>query len=365
MAWRNRVEVSYAALRANVAALRCHLDGRALIAVVKADAYGLGLTRCARIYHEAGVDALAVASLGEADRLRAALPQGRILLLGSPLPEERPAVVASGYETCCSSREEMLEFAALASRARPHPVHVFIDTGMGRAGCAPDEAVALVALVREHPALRLAGVASHHATAVDEHSAAAQEELWQRVLAEIGPLPPGCWRHIANSEAALLRPLDMGDAVRVGILLPGALPAGCPDPGLVEAVRWCSSVALVKRLPAGHGISYNHLHVLARDSVLALVPVGYADGYPLACSDRSRVLIGGARCPVLGRVTMDYLIADVSDLARPPVPGDPVLLLGRDGEQSITVADLASWAGTIPYDILCGLRGRCEVVGVP
>lgn len=365
MAWRNRVEVSYATLRHNVQLVRRLCGPRALIAVVKADAYGLGLERCARIYHEAGAGLIAVAALREADRVRRRVPDARVLLLGSPLPEERASVVASGYEVCCSTREELLELAQLAEASRPHPVHLFVDTGMGRAGCAPEEAVALARLALDTPALRLAGLATHYPMAVDAAFSEAQERRFRAVLDELGPLEEGCLVHSANSEALLARPDPPGNAVRAGLVLTGVVPEGCDDPGLRLAARWLSSVALVKRLPAGHNVSYAGLTRLERDSLVALVPVGYADGYPIACSTRSRMLLQGRSCPVLGRVTMDYTVIDVTDLPRPPVPGDPVVLLGADAEESIGVDELARLAGTIPYDILCGLRGRCEIVGVP
>jgi len=365
MAWRNRVEVSYAALRHNLAAVREAVGDKAVIAVAKADGYGLGLARVARLYHEAGADAVAVAAVSEADRVRSAVPRARILLLGSPLPEERPAVVTSGYEVCCSSREELLEFAALARSARPQGVHLFIDTGMGRAGCSPEEAPELCGLILETPGLVLRGIASHFPMGIDDAASAPQEERIRAVLDSLPELPDGLWIHTANSETALARPGAPGNAVRAGLILTGTLPEGCPDPGLRPAVRWLSSVSLVKSLPAGHAVSYNRTTILERDSLVVLVPVGYADGYPFGASGRGRVLIAGCPCPILGRVTMDYLVVDVTDGPQPPVPGDAVVLLGRDGGAEISVNDLARLAGTIPYDILCGLRGRCEVVGVP
>jgi len=365
MAWRNRVEVSYSALRANVAAVHKAAGGRRVIAVAKADAYGLGLERCARIYHTAGVAAVAVASIGEADRVRKVVPEARILVLGSPLPEERPAAVASAYETCCSTLEEVEEFAHLAHPRAPHPVHVNVDTGMGRFGALPADAEQLVRSVLAAPTLRLAGICTHYPMAADATIAQRQDDDFAALLARLPALPADCWIHQANSEGVLLRPRGPTDTVRVGLLLTGELPEGCADPGVLPAVSWLSAISLVKRLPAGHGISYNRSHVLGRDSLVGIIPVGYADGYPLALSGRGSVLIQGRRCPVLGRVTMDYCIVDLTDLPKPPAPGEGVVLFGAQGDQRITVAELARLAGTIPYDILCGLRGRCEVVGVP
>ncbi len=363
MNWRNRVEVSYAALRHNVRTVCALVAPRQLVAVIKADAYGLGLERCARIYLEAGASAIAVAALSEADRVRRAAPGARVILLGSPLPEERPAVVASGYEVCCSTSDEIHEFAHHAGHGI-QPVHLFIDTGMGRAGCPPDAAPELAEEIRNTPSLRLAGLGTHYPMAPDAELAAAQEASFAAVLDRLGELPEECLVHIGNSEGALLRPA-LGNAVRVGLLLTGVVPPGAPDPGLAPVLRWVSSISLVKRLPAGHGISYNRTAVLDRDATVALVPVGYADGYPLALSGRGEVLVQGRRCPVLGRVTMDYLIIDCTGLPRDPVPGDAVVLIGHQEDATITVEAVAERARTIPYDILCGLRGRCEVVGVP
>jgi alanine racemase len=364
MPWRNRVEVSYAALRQNAEAVIAAAGGRQVVAVVKADAYGLGLERCARIYHEAGVAALAVAALSEADRVRSGVPEARVILLSSPLPEERSAVVASGYEVCCSTLEEVLEFAHLGQPRAPQPVHVLVDTGMGRFGCLAADARRIIGEILSWNTLRLAGIATHYAWAADPGTAEEQEDAFAAVLDDLPALPADCLIHAANSEGVLLRPPGIANAVRCGLLLTGIVPEGCPDPGVRQAARWVSSLSLVKHLPAGHGVSYNRTCVLPRDSVVGIVPVGYADGYPLALSGRGAVLVQGRRCPVLGRVTMDYCIVDLTDLPGPCGPGDSVVLFGRQGADEITIADLARAAGTIPYDILCGLRGRCEVVGV-
>lgn len=365
MAWRNRVEVSYGSLRHNVARVIELAGGRGVVAVVKADAYGLGLERCARIYHESGVAALAVAAISEADRVRSAVPEARVILLGSPLPEERSAAVASGYEACVSSLDEVQEYAHLAAPRAPLPVHVNIDTGMGRWGATPADARLIVQEVLSWNTLRLAGIVSHYPMADDPVVSGAQEASFQEVLAALPPLPPECWIHYANSEGLVLRPPGSSNVVRCGLLLTGINPESCPDLGLRPAVRWVSSLSLVKHLPAGHGISYNRTHVLGRDSLIGIIPVGYADGYPIALSSKGSVLIQGRRCRILGRVTMDYCVVDLTDLPHPPAPGEPVVLFGSQSGETIPITELARLAGTIPYDILCGLRGRCEVVGVP
>ena len=365
MAWRNRVEVSYSALRHNVQTIAKAAGGRKVVAVAKADAYGLGLERCARIYCEAGVAAVAVAALVEADRVRKVVPDARVILLGSPLPEERPAVVASGYEVCCTTADEIQEFAHLATPRTPQAVHIHVDTGMGRFGSLPDEAERIIRQVLATPTLRLAGIASHYPAANETDFAAHQERQIADLLTRLPPLPDDCWIHYANSEGIMMRPAGPTQAVRAGILLTGVVPDGCPDPGVQLAVRWVSSLSLVKRLPKGHSISYSRTSRLERDAITGIVPVGYADGYPIALSNQGSVLIQGRRCPILGRVTMDYIIVDLTDLAVVPAPGEPVVLFGSQGGEIITVNQIATLARTIPWDVLCGLRGRCEVVGVP
>jgi alanine racemase len=365
MTWRNRVEVSYETLRANVAAVIRAAGKRRVIAVVKADAYGLGLERCARIYHESGVAALGVAAIVEADRVRRVAPEARVLLLGSPLPEERSSVVTSSYEVCCSTMDEVHEYAHLASPRAPLPVHISVDTGMGRFGALPEEAERIIRQVLASPTLRLAGIHTHYPKTVDAEFCAQQEQEIAQLLARLPALPTDCWVVYAASEGLLLRPPGPTTAVRVGLLLTGVVPDGCPDPGVAPAVRWISSLSLTKRLPKGHGVSYGRSRILERDTLIGIVPVGYADGYPIALSNRGSMLVQGCRCPILGRVTMDYCIVDLTDLPRAPVPGEGVVLFGSQGQETISVNELARLSGTIPYDILCGLRGRCEVVGIP
>jgi alanine racemase len=366
MTWRNRVEINYSAIRKNVATVcaAAAASNRQVIAVVKADAYGIGLDRCARLYHDGGVAAFAVAAMLEADRIRRIVPEARVILLGSPLPEERRSVVYSGYEVCCSHVDELVEYAHLASHDEPMPVHIMVDTGMGRFGALPEEAVRMVEYVLKTANLRLVGIGTHYPQADHAEIATRQERDFSALLQRLPTLPNNCWIHFANSEGVLLRPAGPANVVRVGLILTGVIPRGCPNPGVEPVLRWVSSLSLVKHLPKGHSISYNGTHVLTRDSRLGIVPVGYADGLPISLSNRGFVLVQGKRCPILGRVTMDYCIIDLTDVPHAPVAGETVVLIGQQGDEHISVADLAQLAGTIPYDILCGLRGRCEVVGI-
>ncbi|MEK7411736.1 MAG: alanine racemase [Planctomycetota bacterium] len=364
MAWRNRIEVSATALRHNVAAVRRAAGGRHLIAVVKANAYGLGLERCARIYADGGATALACVNIGEGERIRRVLSTVRVILMGSPLASELAAVVAGRYEPSLSTLDEVRAFAALAKTQAPLSVHVDVDTGMGRFGARADDAEAMVRAVCSSGSLRLAGISMHYAQGRNAAPSADQEHALHALLDRIAALPTDCLLHWHNSEGLLSRPVGRSNAVRVGLLLTGVVPADCTDPGVQPTVQWLSALAIVKHLPKGHGISYDSQHVLARDSSIGIIPVGYADGYPIALSNRGSVLIQGRRCPILGRVTMDYTVVDLTDLPRPVVAGEPVVLIGTQGAEQITIANMASLAGTIPYDVLCGFRGRCEVVEV-
>ena len=288
------------------------------------------------------------------------------MLLGSPLPDDRLGVVEGGFEVWVSSKNEILDFAHLGHPERPARLHLAVDTGMGRAGCSPAEAVDLIEIIDAQPDCVLAGLATHYPEALDPDGSSAQEKAFEQVYAALGDRDDSVWIHRANSEGIMVRPLDPCNAVRAGLLLTGVEEPAIGGETLRSAIRWVSAISLVKQLPMGHTVSYNRTVTLQRDTTLALVPVGYADGYPFQCSNRGAVvLVAGQRCPILGRVTMDYLIIDVTDLSHQPVPGEQVVLLGSQGGDTISVAELASWAQSIPYDVLCGFRGRCEILGVP
>ena len=387
---RHRIVVSAQALRHNLRQIKRALRGRALIAVVKADAYGLGIERCVPVYRDE-VDGFAVASLSEAIRVRRLAPQHRIIALSSPLAGELDGMLEVGCELSLSSIHEVDRLAialeqrkispgALTATATAtaitidafaddaqvsqhrsgsaYPVHCFIDTGMGRTGCAPQQAAALCQAIADRPGLRLVGIGSHYASAHDVTVSADQEQLWQRYVAPLADLlPPDGWLHLANSDGLVDRP-QLGNAARIGVLLTGACGSASIS-GLRQAITWQSELSLIKSLPAGHGMSYGGTHRLTRDSVIGLVPVGYADGYPLAASGRGWMRVRQQRVPILGRVTMDYCLVDLSDV--PDVEtGDQMILCEPDG-MAPTVNQLAKVAGTIAYDILCGIRGRCAV----
>ncbi len=357
MSWRHRVDIDLVALRHNIKVVRKLADHQDVIAVVKANAFGLGIEQCAPIYDELGVSVLAVASVSEAQAIRELLPQQRILILGPLLPHEHDDFVSCQAEIMVSSKEEV-EILGKLTQAQSINVHLDIDTGMGRNGCSIEDCEALLQLINGNETLHLAGISTHYPQAYDDSFSTQQEKIFDDLITKFHELLPiDCLIHRANSAGLIYRPPGPCNAVRVGLLLTGA-SHGESDIGLEPVVKWSSAVALVKNIKAKQGVSYNHSCHVDRDSRIAIIPVGYADGLPIHASNSGQVLIHGHRCPILGQVTMDYVIVDVTDIDGEVLVGDEVILIGEQGAETISIAECAHNANTIPYDILCGLRGR-------
>jgi alanine racemase len=358
-------EIDLAALERNLRLIRASLPSHIrYVAVVKADAYGHGLHQTAARLMHAGADLFAVANLGEAAALRELGPGWPILVLSPLLPEEDRHAVEHEVAVTVSSAEEVdrLEAAALAA-GRTVDVHLKIDTGMGRLGVWHECAGPLYRKIRDAGRLRLAGVFTHFASP-DENPAFTAEQR-RRFLAALGRcdgLDLGSLLVHADNSAGIetLETAGPFNAVRVGLLQFGVLPH---PHSLLSAVRtepvfsFHTRVGLVKELPAGTGISYGGTHVLRRDSRVAVLTAGYGDGLPRAAGNRAQVLIRGRRCPVLGRVTMDQTIVDVTDLDG-VVCGDPVVLVGLQGHEEIAVSEFSRWADTIPWETLCSVTKR-------
>ena len=361
MTWRHRIDIDLVALRHNIKVVRQLADHRDVIAVVKADAYGLGIEHCAPIYEELGVTVLAVAAVTEANRLRDLLPEQRILLLGALLPHEYEAFIDANLEIWVNNLEEIEILSQLAQKhEQAVHVHLGIDTGMGRNGCHPLQAETLLDAIIADDALRLAGICTHYPQAYDATYSEKQEAVFDKLIEAFDPkLPIDCLIHRDNSEGLLYRPPGPCNAVRVGLLLTGHNPSD-QDIDLIPVLKWSSAVTLVKELAAGQGVSYNHLITLERDSRVAIISVGYADGLPIQLSNNGSVLIHGQLCPILGQVTMDYIIVDVTDIQGTVRTGDEVVLIGEQDNTYIDIFAMAKAAQTVPYDILCGLRGRGE-----
>jgi alanine racemase len=368
---RARAEIDLAALRANVRTLRALAPGAALMAVVKSDAYGHGAVPCARAAVEAGATWIGTATPEEALALRAAagLPEHiRIMCwLWTPGGPWREAIEA-GLDVGVSGMWALREVTEAARQAgTPARVQLKADTGLGRNGCPPgDDWAELVgrALRAEAEGLvRITGLWSHLACADEpgHPSIAPQLTLFREMVAyaeQQGVRPEV--RHIANSPATLTLPESHFDLVRTGIALYGISPSpelGTPaDLGLRPVMTLSASVALVKHVPGGHGVSYGHHYVTPGETTLGLIPVGYADGIPRHASGTGPVLVGGKWRTVAGRVAMDQFVVDLG--GDEPEPGAEAVLFGPGDRGEPTAEDWAQAAGTIAYEIVTRIGTR-------
>ena len=335
----------------NVAAIRRRIGHAKLMAVVKANAYGHGLTPVARTLQRCGVDAFAVANLTEALTLRQVVgPEPLILQFGAPFPFEIDAMLANNITPTISSLDEAKLFEKVLPRRVN--VHVEIDTGMGRCGFWHTEAGAALKQLTALPHLQIAGVYTHFPSA-DENLVETR-----RQLADFLVVARGCpLLHAANSAALLNLPEATLDMVRPGLALYGIAP-GTTD--FVPALSFKARVAHIKTVAAGQTISYGQTFVAPTTLRIATIAAGYADGFSRHLSHKAEVLIAGQRCRVVGRVTMDQFMADVTGV--PGVScGDEVVFIGQQGNAVITADEVAGWAGTIAWEIFCGINQSARV----
>ncbi|MGW7053304.1 alanine racemase [Streptomyces sp. NPDC054887] len=367
---RARAEIDLAALRANVRALRARAAGARLMAVVKSDAYGHGAVRCARAALDAGATWLGTATPEEALALRAAGFDGPLMCwLWTPGGPWREAVEA-GIDVSVSGMWALEEVAEAARAAgREARVQLKADTGLGRNGCQPADWPELVRRALETEGVRITGLWSHFACADEpgHPSIDAQLTLFRDLVehAEKAGAEPEV-RHIANSPATLTLPEAHFDLVRTGIAMYGVSPSpelGTPaELGLRPVMTLTASVALVKRVPEGHGVSYGHHYVTGGETNLGLIPVGYADGVPRHASGTGPVLVGGKWRRVAGRVAMDQFVVDLgADVVE---PGDEAVLFGPGDRGEPTAEDWARAADTIAYEIVTRIGSRVPRVYV-
>lgn len=370
----SRVEVSRAALVHNIGEFRCLIGPRRkFLAVVKANAYGHGLLEVAAIALQNGVDWLGVHSVEEGARLREAGVRAPVLVLGYVPFSALEEAVAGDLRLTVYNRETVRRLAALARRRRGRPVpvrlHLKVETGTWRQGVGPGDAAVFAKEILKHPGLELEGLSSHFANIEDttKHDyPRLQLEAYRsacRSLTDQGIRLP--LRHMSCTASTILFPERDFNMSRVGIGLYGLWPSketylSClmkkrKPVSLVPALSWKARIAQVKKVPAYSSIGYGCTYKTARPAVLAVIPVGYFDGYDRGLSNAAHVLIRGERAPVRGRVAMDFIVADITD-----IPGvkleDEATLLGADGRERVTADDLAGWAGTINYEILARIN---------
>jgi alanine racemase len=364
---RARAEIDLAALRANVRALRARAPRAALMAVVKSDAYGHGMVPCAKAALAAGATWLGTATPHEALALREAGIRSRVMCwLWTPGGPWREGIEAD-LDMAVSGLWALTEVTAAAREAgRPARIQLKADTGLGRNGCQPadwPELVAAALAAEAEGTVEVTGLWSHFACADEpgHPSIAAQMDVFRQMVAyaEKAGIEPEV-RHIANSPATLTLPETHFDLVRTGIAMYGVSPSpelGTPaDFGLRPVMTLVASVALVKQVPAGHGVSYGHHYVTTDETTLGLIPLGYADGIPRHASGRGPVLVGGEWRRVAGRVAMDQFVVDLGGQKIPE--GTEALLFGPGDRGEPSAEDWAQAADTIAYEIVTRIGTR-------
>jgi alanine racemase len=359
-------DVSLDAIAANVETLRAVCAPSEVCAVVKADGYGHGAVPVAGAAIDGGAVWLAVAQVAEAAELRAAGIAAPILLLSEPPLADVEDAVAAGV-VITAYTEPLIRRLGVVARAGglPVPVHLKVDTGMHRVGAAPQAILRLAEVVHGDPFLSFDGMWTHCAVAdePDDPFTAVQLERFDAAVAAVeGAGIPVPMRHAANSAGAIAHPASRYDLVRCGIAVYGIAPA----PAMVDclalepAVRLTTEVAFVKPLAAGERVSYGLRHAVERDTRVATLPIGYADGVPRRLGlERQPVLIRGDRHPMIGVVTMDQVLVDVGPDSQVQA-GDEVVLLGAQGGERISPDEWAARLDTIAYEVVCGLGGRVE-----
>ena len=367
VAYRCWAEVDFSALRGNLAWLRHRIGPQVkIITVVKADAYGHGLKQIAALLMQSGTDVFGVANLTEAQAIRSVGQGWPILMLGACLPGEVETAVRDDVMPTISSLGEARAFSeAAAQRRRPVCIHLKVDTGMGRLGVPAAHAVELVTQVSALPHLTVQGIYTHYSSAEDDGQfSRAQSARFHAVLEQLRArklLPPLVHAH--NSAALLHESGSLHNVIRPGLLVYGIVPPGqrrlsaAVRRQLVPALALKCRVSFVKEVPRGTPLSYGRTFVTSRRTGVATLTAGYGDGYPRAASNGAEVLIRGERCRVLGRVTMDQTLVDVTAL--PDLnAGEEAVLIGRQGGDEITVTELADWCGTVPWEILTNITYR-------
>ncbi len=358
-------EINLSALAHNARAVKNILQpGTEIMAVVKANAYGHGAGPVARTLLANGVTWLGVATLDEALKLRQEGITAPVLVLGYTAAEDARQEVGADISQTVFTLEQaqLLSEAASTAGARAR-LHVKIDTGMGRLGLLPEEAVMLIKAINELPAVRLEGCFTHFAVAdiVDKNYTQRQLMLFKWLLSKLkeeGIIFP--WLHAANSGAIIDFPETHFNLVRAGIILYGHYPSQKVSKerlNLQPVMTLKTRIVSVKKLPAGAYVSYGCTYLTKGPTLVATLPVGYADGYSQLLSNRAQVLIRGRRAPIIGRVCMDHCMVDVTSVPGVQI-GDEVVLFGRQEGNLLTVEEVAAWMGTINYEILCLISGR-------
>ena len=358
--YRCWAEIDRAALRHNAKIVRDRIGSAEMLAVVKANAYGHGLLGVAQALAE-DAQLFGVANLEEALVLRDSLPHP-VVILGPAIPEERPIIAERGFIPTISSLEEAQAF----DRLRQVAVNFKIDTGMGRMGVVQDEALEVFKRAAALPNIKIHSISTHMPVS-NEDAEYTRDQIvrFQRIVEQIRTEIPGSYKaHVLQSAGTLAFNPPTFEIVRAGIILYGISPLPEFRELLSPVMTWKTRICLVRDVPKGTSISYGRTFIAPRKMRVATLSAGYADGYPWHLSNRgAAVLVHGRRCSLLGRVTMDLIVIDVSGLDDVKV-GDDVVLMGRDGSEEVSCAELGERAGTITWEIITRIGARVRRVYV-
>ncbi|MBA3006435.1 MAG: alanine racemase [Proteobacteria bacterium] len=357
----NQVCIDSSALHENFSKMqqRVGRDIR-IMAMVKADAYGHGMVQTAVRFAEAGCDCFGVAEIEEGVELRRTGIQGQIFVLLGFQPSQEQLFFDYDLTPVIFDYQAMdLLSQAAVRNGKEMDFHLKVDCGMGRLGFRPSEVHEFFARLEDFPKLSLVGIMSHFPMADDTESTQtmAMFQHYKKVCMQSSQQTPVIC-HIANSGAALYFPKTCCDMVRLGISLYGYYPDGAEgtqlarEKKLVPAMSFTTQVVQIKTVPTSTGISYGHTFVTEKETKLAVLPVGYADGFLRSLSNRAQVLIKGQRARIIGRICMNLCMADISEISGVET-GDPVVILGSQGAETITADEIAEWMGTISYEVLC------------
>ncbi len=358
---------NYVQLKKLAAANMAHNSG--LMPIIKADAYGHGMLECAHVLNDQGCRFWGVSNVDEGMRLREAGYKHSILVFESTLQAHAPAIIELDLiPTVCT-----IEFAdaleVLAAKAnKPVPIHVKVDTGMGRLGAGEDQALELVLHIQKRcPSLRLEGIYTHFPLAdTDRDFTFAQMRRFRDIVYQCeNHFITFRYVHAGNSMGLGDYKSELFNLARPGLMLYGLYPSHDlkSKVHLKPVMSVKAQIIFTRTIPKGFGISYGHTFKAPEDMTIAVLPIGYSNGYLRSLSNKAFVLVHGVRCPVIGRVTMDQIIVDVSALrlsGKMPKVSDECVILGSQKEESITADDIAHWASTISYEIVCSLGSRLD-----
>lgn len=368
------LEIDAAALRHNVTALRSNLaEGCSLVPVVKANAYGHGYLEIAQLLDDEGFTFLAVHNLAEAFILRDAGIKSPPLIMGYiPLNDLREAV-AAGFDFVVYNEETLRELAGIATNEGPARCHLKLETGTNRQGVTAGQLPRLLQLFKENKQLQLVGLSTHFANIEDttDHTYAEMQyrryvEMKKVVEAEGLKIK---YAHTASSAASLLFPHTHFNLARAGIALYGLWPSketyvsyrlkGGENKLLQPVLSWKSMIAQIKEIQKGEFIGYGTTYRATADSKIAVIPIGYFDGYDRQLSNQGHVLVNGMRAPVRGRICMDMFMVDITDIPDVNLESE-VVLIGRSGEEQLRAEDVAGWAQTINYEVVARIGSHLE-----